>query len=51
MGVAINPNGWSQSAGAPTHIADGDFAFTTWCPAATSIETLVAVEGQVGDRG
>jgi SRSO17 transposase len=28
------------------HIADGDLAFfTTWCPAATSIETLVAVEG------
>jgi SRSO17 transposase len=27
-------------------IADGDLAFfTTWCPAATSIETLVAVEG------
>jgi hypothetical protein len=44
--VAINRNGWSQSAGAPTPIADGDFAFfTTRCPAATSIETLVAVEG------
>src|SRR3978361_2192258 len=29
------------------HIADGDLAFfTTWCPAATSIETLVAVEGR-----
>ncbi len=28
------------------HIADGDLAFfTTWCPAGTSIETLVAVEG------
>src|ERR1700739_4151454 len=27
-------------------IADGDLAFfTTWCPAGTSIETLVAVEG------
>ena len=27
-------------------IADGDLAFfTTWCPAATSIETLVEVEG------
>ena len=35
------------------HITDGDLAFfTTWCPAATSIETLVAVEGHpVGDRG
>jgi SRSO17 transposase len=35
------------------HIADGDLAFfTTWCPAAPSIETLVAVEGpSVGDRG
>jgi SRSO17 transposase len=44
--VAINRNRWSQSAGAPTRIVDGDFAFfTTWCPAATSIETLVAVEG------
>ena len=28
------------------HIADGDLAFfSTWCPAGTSIETLVAVEG------
>jgi SRSO17 transposase len=28
------------------HIADGDLAFfTVWCPAGTSIETLVAVEG------
>src|ERR1019366_9268185 len=28
------------------NIADGDLAFfTTWCPAATPIETLVAVEG------
>jgi hypothetical protein len=27
-------------------IADGDLAFfTTWCPAGTSMETLVAVEG------
>ena len=30
----------------PARIADGDLAFfTTWCPAGTSIETLVAVEG------
>ena len=30
-----------------THIADADVAFfSTWCPAGTSIETLVRVEGQ-----
>ena len=28
------------------NIADGDLAyFTTWCPAGTSIQTLVSVEG------
>ena len=28
------------------HIADGDLAyFTTWCPAGTSIKTLVGIEG------
>jgi SRSO17 transposase len=28
------------------NIADGDLAFfSTWCPAGTSIETLVTVEG------
>ena len=35
------------------HIADGDLAyFTTWCPAGTSIETLVSDRGpSLGDRG
>jgi SRSO17 transposase len=28
------------------HISNGDLAyFTTWCPAGTSIKTLVGVEG------
>ena len=33
------------------HITDGDLAFfTTWCPAATSIETLVAGSKAIGGR-
>src|SRR5271169_6860845 len=37
---------WTRGLLIRRHIADGDLAFfTTWCPAATSIETLVAVEG------
>jgi SRSO17 transposase len=38
---------WTRGLLIRRHIADGDLAFfTTWCPAATSIETLVAVEGR-----
>ncbi|MDB5568317.1 MAG: transposase of family [Tardiphaga sp.] len=38
--------GWTRGLLIRRHIADGDLAFfTTWCPAGTSIETLVAVEG------
>src|SRR5476651_102555 len=41
-----NPGLWTRGLLIRRRIADGDFAFfTTWCPAATSIETLVAVEG------
>jgi SRSO17 transposase len=37
---------WTRGLLTRRHIADGDLAFfTTWCPAGTSIETLVAVEG------
>ena len=37
---------WTRGLLIRRRIADGDLAFfTTWCPAATSIETLVAVEG------
>ena len=37
---------WTRGVLIRRHIADGDLAFfTTWCPAGTSIETLVAVEG------
>ena len=37
---------WTRGLLIRRHIADGDLAFfTTWCPAGTSIETLVAVEG------
>jgi SRSO17 transposase len=38
---------WTRGLLIRRHIGDGDLAFfTTWCPAATSIETLVAVEGR-----
>jgi SRSO17 transposase len=37
---------WTRGLLIRRHIADGDLAFfTTWCPAGTSIKTLVAVEG------
>ena len=37
---------WTRGLLIRRHVADGDLAFfTTWCPAGTSIETLVAVEG------
>src|ERR1035438_3630802 len=39
-----NPGLWTRGLLIRRHIADGDLAFfTTWCPAATSIETLVTV--------
>jgi len=41
-----NPGAWTRGLLIRRRIADGDLAFfTTWCPAATSIETLVEVEG------
>ena len=41
-----NPGPWTRGLLIRRRIADGDLAFfTTWCPAATSIETLVEVEG------
>jgi SRSO17 transposase len=37
---------WTRGLLVRRHIADGEMAyFTTWCPAGTSIEALVAVEG------
>ncbi len=37
---------WTRGLLIRRHITDGDLAyFTTWCPASTSIETLVNVEG------
>src|SRR3954466_10070427 len=37
---------WTRGLLIRRHVADGDLAFfTTWCPAGTSIEALVAVEG------
>ena len=43
---SANQGPWTRGLLIRRHIADGDLAFfTTWCPAATSIETLVAVEG------
>jgi SRSO17 transposase len=37
---------WTRGLLIRRHIADGDVAyFTTWCPAGTTIDTLVAVEG------
>ena len=39
----VNPALWTRGLLIRRRIADGDLAFfTTWCPAATSIETLVA---------
>jgi SRSO17 transposase len=46
---AFNDEGhglWTRGLLIRRHITDGDLAyFTTWCPAGTSIETLVSVEG------
>jgi SRSO17 transposase len=43
---AENQGLWTRGLLIRRHIADGNLAyFTTWCPAGTSIETLVAVEG------
>jgi SRSO17 transposase len=37
---------WTRGLLIRRHVADGELAyFTTWCPAGTPIETLVAVEG------
>jgi SRSO17 transposase len=37
---------WTRGLLIRRNIADGDLAyFTTWCPAGTSIETLIKVEG------
>jgi SRSO17 transposase len=42
----VNQALWTRGLLIRRHIADGDLAlFTTWSPAGTSIETLVAVEG------
>src|SRR4029078_6333178 len=38
---------WTRGLLIRRNLADGECAyFTTWCPAGTGIETLVAVEGQ-----
>jgi SRSO17 transposase len=43
---SANDSLWTRGLLIRRRIADGDLAFfTTWCPAGTSIETLVAVEG------
>src|ERR1700693_16376 len=43
---SANQGLWTRGLLIRRHIADGDLAFfSTWCPATTSIETLVAVEG------
>src|SRR5712671_5742651 len=43
---SANDGLWTRGLLIRRRIADDDLAFfTTWCPAATSIETLVAVEG------
>src|ERR1700728_2979489 len=43
---SANQGLWTRGLLIRRHVADGDLAFfTTWCPAATSIETLVAIEG------
>ena len=43
---SANDGLWTRGLLIRRHIADGDLAFfTTWCPAGTAIEMLVAVEG------
>jgi SRSO17 transposase len=43
---SANDGLWTRGLLIRRRIVDGDLAFfTTWCPAGTSIETLVAVEG------
>jgi SRSO17 transposase len=43
---SANDGLWTRGLLIRRRIADYDLAFsTTWCPAGTSIETLVAVEG------
>src|SRR5207244_1942890 len=43
---SANDGLWTRGLLIRRRIADDDLAFfTTWCPAGTSIETLVAVEG------
>jgi SRSO17 transposase len=43
---SANAGLWTRGLLIRRRIADGDLAFfTTWCPAETAIETLVAVEG------
>ena len=38
---------WTRGLLIRRHVADGEMAFfSTWCPAGTPVETLVAVEGQ-----
>jgi SRSO17 transposase len=40
---------WTRGMLIRRNITDGDLAyFTTWCPAGTSVETLVGVEGHRG---
>ena len=40
---------WTRGLLIRRHRADGELAyFSTWCPASTAIETLVAVEGHAG---
>jgi len=41
-----NQGAWTRGLLIRRHVADGSLAyFTTWCPAGTSIETLVRIEG------
>ena len=43
---AQNQGAWTRGLLIRRHVADGGLAyFTTWCPASTSIETLVRIEG------
>jgi SRSO17 transposase len=42
---SANDGLWTRGLLIRRRIADGDLAFTTWCPAGTSIETLVVLEG------
>jgi SRSO17 transposase len=46
LDVSLDQSLWTRGLLVRRSLADGALAFTTWCPAGTPVETLVAVEGR-----